>query len=111
MDAYRLNIRLNRNNPEHRRIAEYLDELSSSRNRFVISAIAAQMDREENAPLTESAFRRILRDELQNFGALNAFSPVSPEPDASRQSLDEMPAEGDAERNQELTLAALALFG
>ena len=111
MDAYRLNIRLNRNDPEHRRIAEYLDKLSSSRNRFVISAIAAQMDREEDAPLTESAFRRILREELQSFGALNASALVSSEPDVSRQSLDEMPAEGDEERNQKLTLAALALFG
>ena len=111
MDAYRLNIRLNRNDPEHRRIAEYLDGLSSSRNRFVISAIAAQMDREEDASLTESDFRRILREELQSFGALNASASVSPGPDASRQSLDEMPKEGDEERNQELTLAALALFG
>ena len=111
MDAYRLNIRLNRNDPEHRRIAEYLDGLSSSRNRFVISAIAAQMDREEEAPLTESDFRRILREELHNFGVPNASSPVSSEQVASRQSLDEMPNEGDEERNQELTLAALALFG
>ena len=110
MDAYRLNIRLNRNDPEHRRIAEYLDGLSSSRNRFVISAIAAQMDREE-APLTESDFRRILREELENFGALNTSPPASSELDVSRQSLDEMPAEGGEERNQELTLAALALFG
>ena len=111
MDAYRLNIRLNRNDPEHRRIAEYLDGLSSSRNRFVISAIAAQMDREEDGPLTESDFRRILREELENFGALNASSPASSETDASQQSRDEMPAEGDEERNQKLTLAALALFG
>ena len=111
MDAYRLNIRLNRNDPEHRRIAEYLDGLSSSRNRFVISAIAAQMDREEDGPLTESDFRRILREELENFGALNASALVSSEPDASRQSLDEMPEERNEERNQELTLAALALFG
>ena len=111
MDAYRLNIRLNRNDPEHRRIAEYLDGLSSSRNRFVISAIAAQMDREEAAPLTESDFRRILREELENFGALNASPPGSSEQVASRQSLDEMPDEGDEERNQELTLVALALLG
>ena len=110
MDAYRLNIRLNRNDPEHRRIAEYLDGLSSSRNRFVISAIAAQMDRED-APLTESAFRRILREELKSFDSLNASPPGSSELDVSRQSLDEMPAEGGEERNQELTLAALALFG
>ena len=111
MDAYRLNIRLNRNDPEHRRIVEYLDKLSSSRNRFVISAIAAQMDREEDSTLTESAFRRILREELENFGALNASPPVSSEPDVSRQSLNEMSEERDEERNQELTLAALALFG
>ena len=111
MDAYRLNIRLNRNDPEHRRIAEYLDKLSSSRNRFVISAIAAQMDREEDAPLTESDFRRILREELQNFGVLNAPSPASSETDASRPSPAETPADGDEKRNQELTLAALALFG
>ena len=111
MDAYRLNIRLNRNDPEHRRIAEYLDGLSSSRNRFVISAIAAQMDREEDGPLTESDFRRILREELRNYGALNASSPASCGLDASRQSQDEKPAEGNEERNQELTLAALALFG
>ena len=111
MDAYRLNIRLNRNDPEHRRIVEYLDGLSSSRNRFVISAIAAQMDRGEDAPLTESAFRRILREELENFGALNASPPGSSELDTAQQSLDEMPDEGDEERNQELTLAALALLG
>ena len=111
MDAYRLNIRLNRNDPEHRRIAEYLDGLSSSRNRFVISAIAAQMDREEDGSLTESDFRRILREELRNFGALNASSPGSSELDTAQQSLDEMPDEGDEERNQELTLAALALLG
>ena len=110
MDAYRLNIRLNRNDPEHRRIAEYLDGLSSSRNRFVISAIAAQMDRED-APLTESAFRRILREELKSFDSLNASPPGSSELDTAQQSLDEMPDEGDEERNQELTLAALALFG
>ena len=111
MDAYRLNIRLNRNDPEHRRIAEYLDGLSSSRNRFVISAIAAQMDREEDASLTESDFRRILREELQSFGALNASAPATSESDSSRQSLNGMPEEGDEKRNQELTLAALALFG
>ena len=111
MDAYRLNIRLNRNDPEHRRIAEYLDGLSSSRNRFVISAIAAQMDREEDSSLTESDFRRILREELRNFGVLNASAPALSEPDTSRQSRDEMSAEGNEERNQELTLAALALFG
>ena len=111
MDAYRLNIRLNRNDPEHRRIAEYLDGLSSSRNRFVISAIAAQMDREEDGSLTESGFRRILREELRNFSALNASCLASSEPDASPQSLPETPNEGEEKRNQELTLAALALFG
>jgi hypothetical protein len=108
MDAYRLNIRLNRNDPVHRRIAEYLDGLSSSRNRFVISAIAAQMDREEDGSLTESDFRRILREELRNFGALNASSPASSETDVTRQSLPETSTE--EEHNQELTLAALALF-
>ena len=111
MDAYRLNIRLNRNDPEHRRIAEYLDGLSSSRNRFVISAIAAQMDREEDGPPTESDFRRILREELKSFGALNASVPATSESDSSRQSLNGMPEEGDEKRKQELTLAALALFG
>ena len=69
------------------------------------------MDREEDAPLTESAFRRILREELRNYGALNASSPASCGLDTSRQSQDEKPAEGNEERNQELTLAALALFG
>ena len=111
MDAYRLNIRLNRNDPEHRRIAEYLDGLSSSRNRFVISAIAAQMDRKEDAPLTESDFRRILREELRNFGVLNASAPALSEPDTSRQSLTETPTEEEEKHTQELTLAALALFG
>lgn len=111
MDAYRLNIRLNRNDPEHCRIAEYLDGLSSSRNRFVISAIAAQMDREEDGPLTESDFRRILREELRNFGALNTSPPALSEPDTSRQSLTETPTEEEEKHNQELTLAALALFG
>lgn len=111
MDAYRLNIRLNRNDPKHRQIAEYLDGLSSSRNRFVISAIASQMDREEDGPLTESDFRRILREELQNFGALNASAPATSESDTSRQAVDELPDEGQEKHNQELTLAALALFG
>ena len=57
------------------------------------------------------ALVRILREELENFGALNASPPVSSEPDVSRQSLDEMSEERDEEHNQELTLAALALFG
>ena len=110
MDAYRLNIRLSRNDPEHRRIAEYLEGLSSSRNRFVISAIAAQMDRKEDGSLTESDFRRILREELRNFGELNASSPASSETDVTRQSLPETSTEEEEKHNQELTLAALALF-
>ena len=68
------------------------------------------MDRED-APLTESAFRRILREELKSFDSLNASPPGSSELDTAQQSLDEMPDEGDEERNQELTLAALALLG
>ena len=110
MDAYRLNIRLNRNDPQHRRIAEYLEGLSSSRNRFVLDAISAQIDREEDSPLTETDFRRILREELRNIGTVATVEQETERSIAFEQPFSLEATAEDEDRNKALALASLGLF-
>lgn len=110
MDAYRLNIRLNRNDPQHRRIAEYLEGLASSRNRFVLDAISAQIDREEDSPLTETDFRRILREELQNIGTVAVIEQETEKPSSFEQPFSLEATADDEERNKALALASMGLF-
>ncbi len=105
-----MNIRMNRNDPEHLRIAEYLEGLSSSRNRFVLDAISAQIDREEDSPLTETDFRRILREELRNIGTVATIEQETAQPSPLEQPFSLEAAAEDEERNKALALASMGLF-
>lgn len=95
MSSYRMNVRFNLELPRERRAAECLKQLGTSRNRFVVDAVIAEL---------ESMLRRILQDELQNVAV--AAPPValeSPKPEA-------LTAEEEKQNAQNI-LEDLSLFG
>ena len=100
MSSYRMNLRFNLELPRERRAAEFLKQLGTSRNRFVVDAVIAELESRDQ----ESMLRRILQDELQNVAV--AAPPValeSPKPEA-------LTVEEQAQNAQNI-LEDLSLFG
>ena len=72
MSSYRINVRFNLDDDTERKAAEYLQELYSqekkSRNRFIIEAVTAYMERIEEKDTVSllQSIREIFREEIQD---------------------------------------------
>ena len=100
MSNYRMNVRFNLELPRERRAAECLKRLGTSRNRFVVDAVIAELESRDQ----ESMLRRILQDELQNVAFITpSCVPEAPKPEA-------LTVEEQAQNAQNI-LEDLSLFG
>lgn len=100
MSSYRMNIRFNLELPRERRAADCLKQLGTSRNRFVVDAVIAELESRDQ----ESMLRRILQDELQNVAFVAPSAALeSPKPEAL--TADE------EKQNAQNILEDLSLFG
>ena len=66
MSDYRINVRFHADVPAEKKAAEYLQTLNKSRNKFIVDAVIAYMNKEnsDNETLLES-IRQIFREEVQ----------------------------------------------
>ena len=66
MSDYRINVRFHDNVPAEKKAAEYLQTLNKSRNKFIVDAVIAYMNKEsaDNETLLEN-IRQIFREEVQ----------------------------------------------
>ena len=73
MSDYRINVRFHANVPAEKKAAEYLQSLHKSRNKFIIDAVIAYMNKDayDNEALLES-IRRIFREEVQTASIVSA---------------------------------------
>ena len=99
MKDYRINLRLRKDIPEEARIAEYLESIKKSRNRFIIEALADYMEKDNR--LMEN-IRSIFREEISNIS-------VSAGVNESKTQKSDYAKE--QEENTELVLEALEIFG
>lgn len=74
MSDYRINVRFHDNVPAEKKAAEYLQTLNKSRNKFIVDAVIAYMNKEsaDNETLLES-IRQIFREEVQTVAVLSAL--------------------------------------
>ena len=74
MSDYRINVRFHDNVPAEKKAAEYLQTLKKSRNKFIVDAVIAYMNKEsaDNETLLES-IRQIFREEVQTVAVLSAL--------------------------------------
>lgn len=96
MKDYRINLRLRKDIPEEARIAEYLESIKKSRNRFIIEALADYMEKDNR--LLEN-IRSIFREEISNISISAGVNE------------SKMQKSDYAEENTELVLEALEMFG
>ena len=104
MSDYRINVRFHTDVPAEKKAAEYLQALNKSRNKFIVDAVIAHMNKEnaDNETLLES-IRQIFREEVQTV-AVVAASP------AAVAVTTELTEEQKAE-NAKNILADLEMFG
>lgn len=74
MSDYRINVRFHDNVPAEKKAAEYLQTLNKSRNKLIVDAVIAYMNKEsaDNETLLES-IRQIFREEVQTVAVLSAL--------------------------------------
>lgn len=74
MSDYRINVRFHTNVPAEKKAAEYLQSINKSRNKFIIEAVIAYMNKEacDNEVLLEN-IRRIFREEVQTAAIVSAL--------------------------------------
>lgn len=104
MSDYRINVRFHTDVPTEKKAAEYLQALNKSRNKFIVDAVIAYMNKEsaDNDTLFES-IRQIFREEVQTVAVVSA-SPAAVAVTA------ELTEEQKAE-NAKNILADLEMFG
>ena len=104
MSDYRINVRFHTDVPAEKKAAEYLQALNKSRNKFIVDAVIAHMNKEnaDNKTLLES-IRQIFREEVQKV----EVEAASPDAGAVTAELTE---EQKAE-NAKNILADLEMFG
>lgn len=104
MSDYRINARFHTDVPAEKKAAEYLQALNKSRNKFIVDAVIAHMNKEnaDNETLLES-IRQIFREEVQTVVVV-AASPAAVAVTA------ELTEEQKAE-NAKNILADLEMFG
>lgn len=104
MSDYRINVRFHADVPTEKKAAEYLQTLNKSRNKFIVDAVIAYMNKKsaDNDTLLES-IRQIFREEVQTVAVVSA-SPAAVAVTA------ELTEEQKAE-NAKNVLADLEMFG
>ena len=104
MSDYRINVRFHVDVPAEKKAAEYLQNLNKSRNKFIVDAVIAYMNKEsaDNETLLES-IRQIFREEVQTVAVVSA-------PPAAVAFTAELTEEQKAE-NAKNVLADLEMFG
>ena len=103
MSDYRINVRFHTDVPAEKKAAEYLQTLNKSRNKFIVDAVIAYMNKEssDNETLLES-IRQIFREEVQTVAVVSA-------PPAAVAATPELTEEQKAE-NAKNVLADLEMF-
>lgn len=104
MSDYRINVRFHTDVPAEKKAAEYLQALNKSRNKFIVDAVIAHMNKEnaDNETLLES-IRQIFREEVQTVAVVAA-------PPTTVAVTAELTEEQKAE-NAKNVLADLEMFG
>ena len=104
MNDYRINVKFHDNVPAEKKAAEYLHTLNKSRNKFIVDAVIAYMNKEtsDNETLLES-IRQIFREEVQTVAVVSA-------PPTAVAVTAELTEEQKAE-NAKNVLADLEMFG
>ncbi len=104
MSDYRINVRFHTDVPAEKKAAEYLQTLSKSRNKFIVDAVIAYMNKEstDNETLLEN-IRQIFREEVHTVAVVSA-SPTAIV--ATTELTEEQKAE-----NAKNVLADLEMFG
>ena len=104
MIDYRINVRFHTDVPAEKKAAEYLQTLSKSRNKFIVDAVIAYMNKEstDNETLLEN-IRQIFREEVQTVAVVSASSTAIV---ATTELTEEQKAE-----NAKNVLADLEMFG
>ena len=104
MSDYRINVRFHDNVPAEKKAAEYLQTLNKSRNKFIVDAVIAYMNKESinNNTLLEN-IRQIFREEVQTVAVLSA-------PPAAVAVTAEL-TEAQKAENAKSVLADLEMFG
>lgn len=105
MSDYRINVRFHADVPAEMKAAEYLQTLNKSRNKFIVDAVIACINKEtdDNEVLLES-IRQIFREEVQTVSVVSAPPPTAVAVTA------ELTEEQKAE-NAKNVLADLEMFG
>ena len=104
MSDYRINVRFHADVPAEKKAAEYLQTLNKSRNKFIVDAVIAYMNKEstDNETLLEN-IRQIFREEVQTVAIVSA-------PPTAVAATVELTEEQKAE-NAKNVLADLEMFG
>ena len=104
MSDYRINVRFHDNVPAEKKAAEYLQTFNKSRNKFIVDAVIAHMNKEsaDNETLLKS-IRQIFREEVQTVAVVSA-------PPTAVVVTAELTEEQKAE-NAKNVLADLEMFG
>ena len=104
MSDYRINVRFHDNVPAEKKAAEYLQALNKSRNKFIVDAVIAYMNKEntDNDTLLEN-IRQIFREEVQTIAVVSAQpAAVAVTPELTKEQKAE---------NAKNVLADLEMFG
>lgn len=104
MSDYRINVRFHTDVPAEKKAAEYLQTLNKSRNKFIVDAVIAYMNKEnaDNETLLES-IRQIFREEVQTVAVVSALPTAVA---VTAELTEEQKAE-----NAKNVLADLEMFG
>ena len=104
MSDYRINVRFHTDVPAEKKAAEYLQALNKSRNKFIVDAVIAYVNKEsnDNETLLES-IRQIFREEVQTV-AMVSVPPIAVA--VTTELTEEQKAE-----NAKNVLADLEMFG
>jgi len=104
MSDYRINVRFHANVPAEQKAAEYLKALNKSRNKFIVDAVIAYMNKDNtnNEVLLEN-IRQIFREEVQTVAV------VSTPPTAV--TVTAALTEEQKAENEKNVLADLEMFG
>ena len=104
MSDYRINVRFHADVPAEKKAAEYLQVLNKSRNKFIVDAVIAYMNKEsaDNETLLES-IRQIFREEVQTVAVVSALPTAVA---ATAELTEEQKAQ-----NAKNVLADLEMFG
>ena len=104
MSDYRINVRFHSDVPAVQKAAEYLQALNKSRNKFIVDAVIAYMNKDNtNNEVLLKNIRQIFREEVQTVAVVST-------PPTAITVTAELTEEQKAE-NEKNVLADLEMFG